>query len=252
MGESGEKDLSFCPILLRGNMEPVILHYKEAVFHEADACLITLNEEENIKKCLDNIYNIVDGIIIIDGGSQDKTVEIIKSYNDIYKKIKLYINDFFKSSNGILGDQKNLCIRKSNSLWVLYIDPDEVLNDNLIKDFRKIIRENQDKDVIDFIRYNYIDNKPEKLFEETLQLRLFKSFCRYVSTSHHSLTGWRNPDGYILLDKKYHMMHNKSKERSEKNNRFYQSIDDKYPHKNWYLSREIKYEIKEHENERKD
>ena len=245
MGESGEKDLSFCPILLRGNMEPVILHYKEAVFHEADACLITLNEEENIKKCLDNIYNIVDGIIIIDGGSQDKTIEIIKSYNDIHKKIKLYVNDFFKSSNGILGDQKNLCISKSNSLWVLYMDPDEVLNDNLIKDFRKIIRENQDKDVIDFIRYNYIDNKPEKLFEETLQLRLFKSFCRYVGTSHHELCGQDMKHRYILLDNKYHMIHNKSINRAEKNWKFYDVIESKYPHKHLTSSRLIQYEIKE-------
>ena len=66
--------------------------------------------------------------IIIDDGSMDKTEEIIKSYNDIHKKIKLYVNDFFKNSNGILGDQKNLCISKKTAI----ITNHAVHNDNLV------------------------------------------------------------------------------------------------------------------------
>ena len=222
----------------------MIIHYKDISFNEIDVCLITLNEEENIIGCLDNIYDLTDGINILDGSSQDKTVELIKSYNDKDKKIKLYRNDFWKSSNGMLGDQKNLIISKANSLWVLFIDPDERLNDNLIRDFHKILRENQTMDVIDFIRYNYVDGIPEKLFEETKQMRIFKNIYRYNGNSHHELTGFRWSH-YILLDKKYHMIHNKTINKSLQNQNFYNYISNTYPYKDVQLCRNITYKVKE-------
>lgn len=222
----------------------MLLHVGNTSFNEVDACLITLNEESNIVGCLDNIYDLVDGINILDGGSSDKTVELIKNYNDNEKKIKLYRNDFWKNSNGILGDQKNLIISKSNSLFVLFLDPDERLNENFIKDFRKIIRENKTMDVIDFVRYNYIDGIPEELFEETKQMRIFKNIYRYSGSSHHELIGFRWTH-YILLDKKYHMIHNKTSERSILNQNFYRYIDEIYPHKDVSMCREMTYEVNE-------
>ncbi len=38
-------------------------------------CMITKNEEKNIKACLESMINIADEIIIVDTGSTDKTVE---------------------------------------------------------------------------------------------------------------------------------------------------------------------------------
>ena len=47
--------------------------------------IITENEEENIKDCLESI-NWADEIIIVDSKSTDKTVEITKEYTE-----KIYI-----------------------------------------------------------------------------------------------------------------------------------------------------------------
>ncbi len=38
--------------------------------------IITLNEERNIKRCLDSVKDIADEIIVVDSFSTDKTKEI--------------------------------------------------------------------------------------------------------------------------------------------------------------------------------
>ena len=49
------------------------------------ACYIVKNEEKTLKKSLDSIKSAVDEIIVVDTGSQDKTVKIAKKY-----KAKVY------------------------------------------------------------------------------------------------------------------------------------------------------------------
>ena len=51
------------------------------------ATIITLNEEENIEKCLQSLKGFADEIIIVDSGSTDKTVEIAEKFKSkIFKK----------------------------------------------------------------------------------------------------------------------------------------------------------------------
>ncbi|MBI5451878.1 glycosyltransferase, partial [Candidatus Gottesmanbacteria bacterium] len=40
----------------------------------------TFNEEKNIGKCLESVADWVDEIVVVDGSSTDKTVEIAKKY----------------------------------------------------------------------------------------------------------------------------------------------------------------------------
>ena len=51
-------------------------------------CMIVKNEEDSIERCLGSAKDIVDEIIIIDGYSTDRTVEICRKYT---KKIFHYI-----------------------------------------------------------------------------------------------------------------------------------------------------------------
>ena len=40
--------------------------------------LAVYNEENNLSACLDSIKDIADEIVVVDGESKDKTVEILK------------------------------------------------------------------------------------------------------------------------------------------------------------------------------
>ena len=57
-------------------------------------CITTFNEESSIERLLDSLLNQTikpDEIIIVDGGSKDKTCQIIKHYQKKDKRIKLLI-----------------------------------------------------------------------------------------------------------------------------------------------------------------
>ena len=49
-------------------------------------CLAVYNEVENIHYALDSAYAFADEVVIVDGGSDDGTIEKVKAYGD---KIKL-------------------------------------------------------------------------------------------------------------------------------------------------------------------
>jgi glycosyltransferase involved in cell wall biosynthesis len=92
------------------------------------ACVITLNEEDNIRRILDSLSSL-DEIIILDSGSIDKTLEIAITYPKVkieYRKFDTYIN------------QKNHCINLANNEWVFSLDADECLTEDLIKELNNL------------------------------------------------------------------------------------------------------------------
>jgi len=92
------------------------------------AIIITLNEEENIEKCLQSL-TWVNEIIIVDSGSTDRTQEIAKKYT----------NYFFYSEWEGFGSQKQKALDKASSEWILSIDADEIITDELREEIIKII-----------------------------------------------------------------------------------------------------------------
>lgn len=88
---------------------------------QVSAVIITLNEERNIKRCLESIYKIVDEIIVIDSFSTDKTREICESYN-----AKFFEHEFLGYSA-----QKNYGIKKAEHPYILSLDADEALSKEL-------------------------------------------------------------------------------------------------------------------------
>jgi len=87
------------------------------------AVLITLNEEDNLEACLAALSQVTDDIVIIDGDSKDATAEIAKRYqaNFIQHKWLGY------------AKTKNFGHQYAKHDWILSIDADEVLSENLIK-----------------------------------------------------------------------------------------------------------------------
>jgi glycosyltransferase involved in cell wall biosynthesis len=92
------------------------------------ACIISFNEEKKIEGCLKSLAAVVDEIIIVDSLSTDRTLEIAERYTD-----KIYHQKF-------LGhiEQKNLAVEKASHDWVLSLDCDELLSEQLQDSIRQI------------------------------------------------------------------------------------------------------------------
>jgi glycosyltransferase involved in cell wall biosynthesis len=85
------------------------------------ACLITLNEEQNLPRALTSLKGIVDEIIIVDSGSTDHTEEIARNHNAS-----------FHSRNWThYADQKNHAASLAQTEWILSLDADEALSSAL-------------------------------------------------------------------------------------------------------------------------
>lgn len=87
------------------------------------AVIITFNEEKNIGRCLGSLQGVVDEIVVIDSFSTDKTAEICAAYN-----VRFETNLF----EGHI-QQKNHAMRRATHEWVLSLDADEALTDELKK-----------------------------------------------------------------------------------------------------------------------
>ena len=90
--------------------------------------IITHNEESNIRRTLASVQPLVaDGkgeIIVVDSGSTDRTVEIAKSFG-----AKVFVEDW----KGYAA-QKNSAIDKATGDWILSLDADEEVDNQLIQE----------------------------------------------------------------------------------------------------------------------
>ena len=125
--------------------------------------IITRNEEENIEPALKSV-EWADEIIVVDSGSEDKTIDITKKYtNRIYKK----------EWQGFV-EQKKYALGLASYEWVLSIDADERVSPELKEEIMKKQPENFDG--FNVRRRNYFFNREITTcgWDKDYQLRLFK------------------------------------------------------------------------------
>jgi glycosyltransferase involved in cell wall biosynthesis len=92
--------------------------------------LATFNEEKNLAGCLDSVKDLADEIIIVDGTSTDKTVEIAKEYN---AKVKITTN---KQNFHI---NKQMAIDMATKDWILQLDADEHISKEQTEEIKEIL-----------------------------------------------------------------------------------------------------------------
>lgn len=92
--------------------------------------IIAKNAEKTINNCL-NSLKFSNEIIVLDSGSSDRTKEICRQYTDLV----------FETDWQGFGIQKNRALEKATSDWVLSIDSDEEITEELALEIQNIIRE---------------------------------------------------------------------------------------------------------------
>jgi len=98
-------------------------------------CIATYNEEKNIHYPLDSAYDLVDEVVIVDGGSTDRTVEVAKSYG---KKVRVISSDNPK----MFHKNKQKAIEAAKGEWILQLDADESLSNELKLEIKQIVNNN--------------------------------------------------------------------------------------------------------------
>lgn len=92
------------------------------------AVIIAKNEEANIAACLDSLA-FCDECVMVDGGSNDRTVEIAKA-----KGARVVSHPFTG-----FGAQKNYALSLAQGAWVLSIDADERVGPELAREIESAV-----------------------------------------------------------------------------------------------------------------
>jgi glycosyltransferase involved in cell wall biosynthesis len=102
---------------------------------KVSAIVIVYNEEKNIRRCLESL-SWADEMVVVDSYSQDRTKEVASLFTDKIFDVKW---------EGF-GKKKEFAREKASYDWVLSIDADEVVSDQLKKEIQKIIEKDESFD----------------------------------------------------------------------------------------------------------
>ena len=111
--------------------------------------ITTLNEENNIAEAIKSLQRVCNEVVVVDSNSTDRTVEIARDLG-----AKVYLQSY-------LGDgiQKNVSLQYVTNLWVISIDADERLSDELVTWIQQTDFENTPYDGFAVRRRNYIGSR---------------------------------------------------------------------------------------------
>jgi len=158
--------------------------------HKIAVILITLNEAHNIKQVYDNLNGWADEIFIVDSYSKDNTVDIALSYG---------INVVQRKFRGF-GNQWNFALNELpiSSSWVMKLDPDERISDELKGNIIKTI-ESESFDAISFNRRLWFMQKPLPIYQKII--RVWKSgHCHFSDVSVNEYPIINGNVGFIYGD----------------------------------------------------
>ena len=122
--------------------------------------IATFNASSTLRRCIDSIAlqkNNEIEIIIIDGASKDKTVDIIKSYGTT-------IDHFTSEADSGVYDAWNKGIKLSSAKWVMFLGADDQLILNSLESYLHLLKKNKNLNNIDYIcAINEFVDKKENL-----------------------------------------------------------------------------------------
>lgn len=161
--------------------------------------MIVKNEEKTIIRCLSSIKKIVDEIIIVDTGSTDNTINILKTYSNVKLFHYAWCDDFSLA--------RNFALDQCTGDYILSLDADEYVTYGKKKDLEMVMK----KKNIGQISIESQFRKDNQIFKSTSYVsRFFPKGIRYEGAIHEQLISDNprekmnfkvNHDGYLDNDK---------------------------------------------------
>ncbi|MBM4206482.1 MAG: glycosyltransferase family 2 protein [Gammaproteobacteria bacterium] len=139
--------------------------------------IITLNEEENIKDCIESAWRVADEIIVVDSLSTDNTREIAQSLGArVYEQS--YLGD---------GLQKDFGVQFAANDWILHLDADERMDVDMVAEIKSINYADSTFDAYAFARKNFIGQRWQKVWYPDYMIRLYhRGRCRFSPMIGHT------------------------------------------------------------------
>lgn len=97
--------------------------------------LAVYNEEDHLRSCLESVQDLAWEIVVVDGGSADKTLQIAKNFGA--KVIKT-------NNPPVFHINKNKAIDAALGDWILQLDADEVVSEDLKKEIKEVTKQKND------------------------------------------------------------------------------------------------------------
>lgn len=137
--------------------------------------LITKNESDRVEACLKSIAGIADEIIVLDSGSTDETIDICKRYTD----------NVISTDWPGFGKQKQRALDKATCDWVLSIDADEALDEQMQQSIKHLLAQ---------------DSITETAFRLALGATLYGKTLKYGRTARLALRLFVRKNAYFTPD----------------------------------------------------
>jgi len=142
--------------------------------------LIVKNEEKNLRSCLEALQPLMKAVsselIIVDTGSEDKTVEIAQEYTD-----KVYFYEWNKD----FAAARNYGLDRASGQWYMFVDADEqlVFPDELISFFNS--KEPSKYNTAAITIHSFMD-KEHTQYSDFMSTRMFRigSGNRFIGRIH--------------------------------------------------------------------
>jgi glycosyltransferase involved in cell wall biosynthesis len=187
---------------------------------DATAIIMTKNEEKNIEDCLKSMVNFAKRIVLIDCGSTDRTIEIVKKYN-----VDIFFHEF-----EYYAKQFNWGIKNTNidTEWIIRLDADERFPSKLKEEIQKIIEtsHNNINGITIEADYYFLGKLMKHGLKNKCKMMLFKTKCGCIED--------RKRDAHsVISEGKSYFAKNKFIHYDFKN------LDNYINRYNWYATREM-------------
>lgn len=155
------------------------------------ANIICHNNINSIETCLKSMEELVDEIVVVDGGSTDGTIDILQKYN-----CRIINNPNWQG----YSHQRNLALEASTGDWIIKMDSDEYLSQELRDNLRELASSKFYSGYRTFSRWiqklddpKYISQVGAKgRYKSVLRMFRNKAGISYKGEVHESLFGLEN------------------------------------------------------------